>query len=240
MKQIAALPKRNEIAAPSVGGPSLPVREIDELKANVEVLSKIRSFASEVLDAYDNPYYYVAPRGRDDASAQWHVRCHLACRLEEAERAIEQLGELPVHYKRTMTLLDAGMKEAALGDIADGLTVLCGLYGNRGDPEIVAGAGVDLIAAEHASQIALYGAVIALCRPGGVTEQSPRKFMPTMPEIIEELRGNSDGGGGSKRAYRTCPSASSKPDRKRKSVSLKSGSAKKLATLAATPTERLT
>jgi hypothetical protein len=190
MNQSATVPKRNEIAALSVGGgtPSIPVREIDDLKANVEALARIWSVAYEVMLAYQD----------GDRKGSYYYPYYLAQHLGEAERSLKRLDELPTHYERTMTLLDAGMKDATLADIAVGLAALCGLFGHRGDPQIVASVGVDLIEAEHASQIALYDAVTALLRPGKMKPSEnpyesperlpPRRFMPTMPEIIEELQ----------------------------------------------------
>ena len=190
MNQIATMPRRNEIAALSVGEatPSIPVREIDELKANVGALARIWSVASDVMLVYED----------GDRKGFYYSPSYLVQNLKEAERSLEKLGALPTHYERTMTLLDAGMKDATSVDIAVGLAALCGLFGHRGDPQIVASVGVDLIEAEHASQIALYDAVIALLRPGKMKASEnpyesperlpPGRFMPTMPEIIEELQ----------------------------------------------------
>jgi hypothetical protein len=185
MNKIMTLPTKTEIATLPAVGTQLPIRKTDELKANVKELYRIASVVSEALDICDKPYY---PNPR-----------FIACDLQNAERSLEKLGELPQHFERTMALLDEVMQKATPCNIADGLTVLCGLFGNRGDPEIVAGAGVDLIEAEHVSQIALYSAVVTMLRPGEEKRKAvewwespeklpPRKFMPTMPEIIAELQ----------------------------------------------------
>lgn len=185
MNKITTLPARTEVATLPGGATQLPIRKTDELKANVKELSRIASVVSEALEICNKPYY---PHPH-----------FIACDLDNVERSLEKLGDLPRHFEGTMALLYEVMQKATPCHIANGLTVLCGLFGNRGDPEIVAGVGVDLIEAEHVSQIALYSAVIAMLRPGEQKRDAaklwetpeklpPRKFMPTMPEIIAELQ----------------------------------------------------
>jgi hypothetical protein len=69
------------------------------------------------------------------------------------------------------------------------------------DPEIVAGVGLDLIMAEKPSIIGIQSAVLALLRPFEEEEvpdpearyglrfeqKPPRRFMPSWPELIDEL-----------------------------------------------------
>ena len=74
-------------------------------------------------------------------------------------------SDLPSDIANTMALLEQAMQEATTEQIADGLTVLHGLFGSRGEPEVVATTGVEIIKAEDASTIALYSALLRMVRP---------------------------------------------------------------------------
>jgi len=170
MNQIAKLPIR--------GSRLLPVHESDALRDEVYELEQIEWQVAEVLRSSNNDWFYHST-------------------LAKAESDLEKLGELPSDTGNTMTMLDQLMQEASVRQIADGLAVLYGLFGSRGDPEIVASTGVDLIEAEHVSTIALYRGLIVLLRPSpnewdektNEWKRPPiRKFLPTIPEIIAELQ----------------------------------------------------
>jgi hypothetical protein len=176
----------NEITKRSVEGMALlPVQETDALRSAVQELSLCSSWA----DGQHN-------RLEDCRRELSYVR-------SEVEQDLKaKSSELPAHTESTMAKLDEAMQEATTGQIADGLIVLHGLFGTRGDPEVVAGAGVEIIKAEHASAIALYSTILALLRPQARKiewvdidgtrfdgERPPlRKFVPTIPEIIAELQ----------------------------------------------------
>jgi hypothetical protein len=158
----------------------LPVSEIKELMDNVYELYSISDKAHESLHRLKHNYYYS---------------------LEEVENALAELGALPSHTINTLTLLDDNMKTATSAQIADVLTVLHGLFVSQGDPQIMATVGVEIIEAEKASALALYRAGMTLLRPppksysydeyGDLQEDErppARKFLPTIPEIIAELR----------------------------------------------------
>jgi len=168
MNQIAKLPIQ--------GGRLLPVCETEALKDKVYELEWIEWRVSKLLFKLDHNQFN---------------------RLDEAESDLEKLGELPSDTGNTMAMLDQAMQEASVEQIADGLAVLHGLFGSRGEPEIVASTGVELIEAEHVSTIALYRGLIVLLRPSPNEwdektmewKRPPiRKFLPTIPEIIAELQ----------------------------------------------------
>jgi hypothetical protein len=168
MNQIAKLPIQ--------GGRLLPVCETEALKDKVYELEWIEWRVSKLLFKLDHNQFN---------------------RLDEAESDLEKLGELPSDTGNTMAMLDQAMQEASVEQIADGLAVLHGLFGSRGEPEIVASTGVELIEAEHVSTIALYRGLIVLLRPSpnewdektNEWKRPPiRKFLPTIPEIIAELQ----------------------------------------------------
>jgi hypothetical protein len=154
----------------------LPVREMEELTDNVRELYSISDKAHEIRYRLKRNYYYS---------------------LEEVENALAELRALPSHTTNTLTLLDDNMKTATSAQIADVLTVLHGLFLSQGEPQIMATVGVEIIEAEKASALALYRAGMALLRPPlkeydefGEDQGRPpaRKFLPTIPEIIAELR----------------------------------------------------
>jgi thiol-disulfide isomerase/thioredoxin len=106
---------------------------------------------------------------------------------------------LPPHTEATMVLADEMSKPPTAKNILDAFSVLAGVYGPRGDPEIIASVGVELVQAERPSRMALYAATVALLRPvSGESPSSangwndvpdtPRKFAPTLSEFITELR----------------------------------------------------
>lgn len=158
----------------------LPVREVEELTSKVRELVSLSRKADEVLNRLKDDYYSRRSAGG----------------LEDAERDLKELGELPSDMASTLGLFDRGMLTATTEQIADGLTVLHGLFASQGDPQIVATTGVEIIEAEHASAVA-YRTVLTMLRPPGKIfnpeeeewERPPaRRFLPTMPEIIAELR----------------------------------------------------
>ena len=154
------------------------MREIKELTDKVYELYSISDKAHEV-----------------PSSAQTQL---LLEPLEEAENALAELGALPSDTINTLTLLDHNMKTATSAQIADVLTVLHGLFVSQGDPQIMATVGVEIIEAEKASALALYRAGMTLLRPPPKEYRRvwrrpkgrppARKFLPTIPEIIAELR----------------------------------------------------
>jgi hypothetical protein len=172
----------NQIAKLQRGGRLLPIHETDALRANVGELAR---FCWRV----DETIHYL-----NDAS---YRRTEPSYALTEAERHLDKLGEFPPHAVNTLAMLDQVMQEATVEQIADGLAVLHGLFGSKGEPEIVASTGVEIIEAEHASAIALHSALLVMLRPGPKERthawdegQRPplRKFMPTIPELLAELQ----------------------------------------------------
>ena len=82
---------------------------------------------------------------------------------------------------------------------------MAGVYGARGDGDIVASVGVALIQTEGTTKIELYGAILALLRPIPnerpslkndclVIRRAPegRKFAPTLSEVIAEIQQQHD------------------------------------------------
>jgi len=176
MNQVAKLPMR--------GSGLLPVNETDALRAKVNNLAWVCWRVDEVLS-------YLQCQSHWGEEPSWA--------LAEAERRLAELSksELPSDIANTMALLEQAMQEATTEQIADGLTVLHGLFGSRGEPEVVATTGVEIIKAEHASTIALYSALLRMLRPARKEraheldewKRPPlRKFIPTIPEIIAELQ----------------------------------------------------
>lgn len=160
----------------------LPVSAVDELDVNIGTLCLVGWKANQVLNRLGDHYY--DPQRRCGA-------------IEEAESDLSGLGELPSNMATTLEMFAHGMQTATTEQIADGITVLHGLFASQGDPQIMATAGVAIIEAEHASAIALYSTVLAMLRPPRKTrkhewdglERPPlRRFLPTIPEIIAELQ----------------------------------------------------
>ncbi len=96
-----------------------------------------------------------------------------------------------------MRQLTAMMQYATAAHAVDCLTVLHGLYGARGDAEVVSTVGVELIEAEQPCIGALYATTLAMLRPTSGKEATidsaeikpeARRFLPTMPEFILELQ----------------------------------------------------
>jgi hypothetical protein len=175
MNEIAKLPVNKRCL--------LPIRETDGLRAKVDKLLWIEAWSCNFINV---------PR--------W------AYETVKAQDVLEELlNELPSDASATAVQLDKVVHEKATREqIADVLTVLHGLFDSRGSPEIMASVGVDIIEAEHASAIALYSTGLAMLRPAPkicknpdynpeyeepIWERPPpRKFIPTIPEIITELR----------------------------------------------------
>jgi hypothetical protein len=175
MNEIAKLPANKRCL--------LPIHETDGLSAKVGKLLWIEAWSCKFI-----------------TSPRW------AYEMVKAQDVLEELlNELPSDASATAVQLDKVVHEKATREqIADVLTVLHGLFDSRGSPEIMASVGVDIIEAEHASAIALYSTGLAMLRPAPkicknpdynpeeeepIWERPPpRKFIPTIPEIITELR----------------------------------------------------
>lgn len=109
------------------------------------------------------------------------------------------LSALPPNLEGAVAALDEAMQPATREHILDSLSVITGLYAFRGDPDVLASAGVAIIEAEELSVIAVQATTIALLRPipgkrgnraMGEEDDPPqaRKFMPTVSEYILEAR----------------------------------------------------
>ena len=98
--------------------------------------------------------------------------------LCEWTQAIERTTTRPDHFRNpeklspcgrtrrtTLAKLQELSKPATSADIAGMWAVLRGMYPGRSDNEVLATVGVDLIAAEEPSIIAVWSATLALLRP---------------------------------------------------------------------------
>ena len=153
---------------PSAGvGHHLPIKEIDDLTRAAKELCE---WARAIEKSDSNADYFRQPRETFDARA---------------------------HAPHTLAKLQALLKPATSADIAGMWAVLRGMYPGRSDNEVLATVGVDLIAAEEPSIIAVWAATLALLRPipayqtYGLTgidrPEEIRKFMPPPGEVVAEV-----------------------------------------------------
>jgi hypothetical protein len=118
--------------------------------------------------------------------------------IDKLDRMVNAAEVSPATKRQMQAVIQPATREM----VANCLAILFALYGAARDPEIVAGVGLDLIMAEKPSVIAIQSTIMAMlrpCEPECVTDpetrtgfrleqKPPRKFMPTWPELIDELR----------------------------------------------------
>jgi hypothetical protein len=125
--------------------------------------------------------------------------------VAEIDAFCKEIDDLDIFDEPSSALkmkLKALIEPATPEIVGNSLAVLHALYGAARNPEVVAGVGVDLIMAEGFAIISVYEGTLRLLRPDprlvrfrageNSSEEEkpepPRKFMPTIPEIIQEMR----------------------------------------------------
>ena len=173
------------IRAPSKAAEVLQVQKVDDL---MEKMHELVEIAYKV-----NHVFRLTGDSIEAGSLRARYERELAAAINDLPPA------LPPHTEATMALANEMSKPPMAKNILDAFSVLAGVYGARGEPEIIASVGVDLVQAERPSRMALYAATVALLRPvpgerpssqndwKGVPD-TPRKFAPTLSEFIAELR----------------------------------------------------
>lgn len=163
------------LARPNRSTATVPVQAVDDFVAKVD---ELLTFAREL----------------DQLEREIRDRDRLPGRVVN-----KRAPALPAHARATITALSGMSKPASPKDILDALTVLAGVYGPRGDGDIVASVGVPLIQVEGTTRIELYGAILALLRPipgerpsfkNDYAGRAPegRRFAPTLSEVIAEIQ----------------------------------------------------
>ncbi len=119
-------------------------------------------------------------------------------RVAEVQRGHREGGALPPHAEQTIAQARALQKPATRRQVLDALSILAGLFGPRGDAEVVAAVGAALVEAERPSVAELHIALLALIRPAPGEKPSlendfegvppkPRVFAPTISEVLAAI-----------------------------------------------------